>query len=179
MPALTAALSVVGVLCLLDLILTLGVIRRLREHTEMLAEVNGGPPPVMRIQVGSSPAHFSAIAADGGLVSGASGLFVVAFFSSSCPICPERVEPFARYLTNSDVPPDRALVVIVGPVSDPPPYRDRLAAVARLVAEDVDGEISRAYQVVAFPAFALMDGTGNVLAASHDPAELPVVTAAP
>jgi hypothetical protein len=179
MPALAAAISVVGILCLLDLIVTLGVIRRLREHTEMLAEMNGGPAPVMGVQVGSSPATFSATAADGGLVSGSSGLFVVAFFSASCPVCPKQVEPFARYLTDSDVPADRALVVIVGPASDPPAYRDRLAAVARLVTEDVDGEISRAYQVVGFPAFVLMDGTGNVLAVSHDPAELPVVTAAP
>jgi hypothetical protein len=179
MPALTAAIAVVGAICVLDLIFIFGVIRRLREHTEMLAEMNGGPAPVMGVQVGSSPAHFSATAADGGVVSGASGFFVVAFFSSSCPICPKRVEPFARYLADSDVPADRALAVIVGPVSDPPLYRDRLAMVARLVAEDVDGEVSRAYQVAAFPAFALMDGTGNVLAASHDPAELPVVTAAP
>ena len=36
MPILIAAVVVVGCLCLLDLLLTFGVIRRLREHTSML-----------------------------------------------------------------------------------------------------------------------------------------------
>ena len=37
MPIVIAAVTIVGVLCVLDLLLTFGVIRRLREHTAMLA----------------------------------------------------------------------------------------------------------------------------------------------
>jgi len=36
MAILSAAIVVVGLLCLADLLLTFGVIRRLREHTEQL-----------------------------------------------------------------------------------------------------------------------------------------------
>ena len=42
MPILIAAVVVVGGLCLLDLLLTFGVIRRLREHTSMLTGAGGG-----------------------------------------------------------------------------------------------------------------------------------------
>jgi hypothetical protein len=178
MPALAAAVALVGVLCLLDLTLTLGVIRRLREHTELLTRTTSRPVRVMRLQPGSPPADFSATATDGEPLAGASGLFVVAFFSSTCSICPRRVEPFARYLADSDVPADRVLAVLVGAAGEPPPYRDRLAQVARLVTEDVGGPVGRAFEVVGYPAFALMDGNGTLLAASPDPAELPLVTAA-
>ena len=37
MAILGAAIVVMGLLCLIDLLLTFGVIRRLREHTEQLA----------------------------------------------------------------------------------------------------------------------------------------------
>jgi len=41
MAILSAAVVVVGLLCLTDLLLTFGVIRRLREHTEQLAGFRG------------------------------------------------------------------------------------------------------------------------------------------
>lgn len=44
MPFLITAVVLVGLLCALDLVLGLGVIKRLREHTEMLNNLNGRPP---------------------------------------------------------------------------------------------------------------------------------------
>ncbi len=53
MPVVLAALVIVGMLCALNLILTLGVIKRLREHAALLA---GGPPT---IAVGEAIGEFS------------------------------------------------------------------------------------------------------------------------
>ena len=60
MTVLVAAVALVGVLCLLDLLLTFGVIRRLREHAELITL--GGVPdiPVLGVAVGEQPAPFSA-----------------------------------------------------------------------------------------------------------------------
>jgi len=46
MAILVAAIGLVGLLCLADLLLTFGVIRRLREHTEQLAGLRGQDAPV-------------------------------------------------------------------------------------------------------------------------------------
>jgi hypothetical protein len=66
-PIVIAAVIVVGVLCVLDLLLTFGVIRRLKEHTAMLAERGSGSlaPPVIGLAEGERPGAFSATTADG------------------------------------------------------------------------------------------------------------------
>ena len=103
MPILIAAVVVVGCLCLLNLLLTFGVIRRLREHTSMLTGVGGSEPPPIGLAAGKPPGAFSAVATSGEEVSGAAGLEVVAFFSSWCSICPERVPPFVEYLSGHHI----------------------------------------------------------------------------
>ena len=57
---LIGAVVVVGVLCLIDLLLTFGVIRRLREHTTMLAGFQPGGDRVTGLAAGGTPAAFTA-----------------------------------------------------------------------------------------------------------------------
>jgi len=173
MVVLAAAVALVGALCLLDLLLTFGVIRRLREQTDLLNGMRAPDAPVIGVATGGSPDAFSAVALDGGPISGAAGLRMVAFFSSSCSICPERVEPFARYLADHHMAADVVLAVLVGPEGESPPYLDRVSEVARMMTEERDGEVARAFHVTGFPAFCLLDGFGAVLATGYDPATLP------
>jgi hypothetical protein len=180
MAILTAAVIVVGVLCLLDLLLTFGVIRRLREHEEMIGK--SGPvtmPPAIGLLPSEHPAAFTAVTAGGDLLTGPSGLRIAAFFSTTCSVCPGRVEPFLGYLGRHQIAPHRALAVVVAPGGDPPPYLDRLAAAARICLEQEDGELAKAFKVQAFPAFCLLDGDGAVVASSYDPANLPVPVPVP
>lgn len=178
MSVLIAAVAVVGVLCVLDLMLTLGVIRRLREHTELITRVSVPDVPVIGVVAGDSPSAFSAATIGGSPVGSAAEFRLVAFFSSSCSICPERVPSFARYISDHDVAKQNVLAVVVGPENEPPAYLARLAEVAQVSAEQHDGEIARAFKVVGYPAFCLLDADGAVLAASHDPAMLPEPVAA-
>ncbi len=173
MPILTAAVVVVGGLCLLDLLLTFGVIRRLREHTSMLTAARGQTEPTVGLPVGKLPGAFTALTISGEVMTGTAGLRVVAFFSSWCSACPERVPPFVEYLSRHRIGRDSVLAVVAGDASTPPPYLDRLAEVAQACVEPNDGEITKAFEVTGFPAFCLLDADGAVAASGYDPAALP------
>jgi hypothetical protein len=172
MPILIAAVIVVGSICLLDLLLTFGVIRRLREHTAVL----GSPPdpraPAIGLAEGEAPGAFSAITTDGSIVDKGASLRVVAFFTTSCKICAKRVTPFADYLREHRIGRDSVLA-IVGAGADGSPYLDQLTQVARVCLEQEDGAMAKAFKVHGFPAFCLLDGNGAVIASAANPAMLP------
>lgn len=172
MPVLAAAVAIVGVLCLLNLLLTFGVIRRLREHTQLIANTRAAAPPLTSLVAGEQVDDFTAVATDGESLSGPAGLHVVGFFSSSCSACPERVEPFVNYLAAHRIAPEQALSVLVGADRDTPPYADRLAEASRVCAEPDDGALTKAFKVVGFPAFCVLDSTGALVTASYDPERL-------
>ena len=173
MPMLIAAVAFVGGLCALDLLLTFGVIRRLREHANMIAESGGSSRPGWGLDVGEFPAAFSALTTSGQPLGGATGLRAVAFFASWCPVCPERVGPFLDFLSGHALARDDVLAVVVDGDGDPPPYLARLAEVATICLEPSDGEIAQAFRLTGFPAFFLLDADGAVTASGYDPAQLP------
>jgi hypothetical protein len=173
MVVLIAAVIVVGVLCLLDLLLTFGVIRRLREHSEMLARNQAGSVDVIGLPPGQTPAPFTAIDSSGRAVRGPSGLSVIAFFSTSCPICPKRAPVFVDYVRGHLVGRDEVLAVVVGDASQPPSYLADLAVVGRVCTESSDGPLERSFAVRGFPAFFVLDGAGTVVWSGYDPAALP------
>lgn len=173
MPIMIAAVALVGGLCLVDLLLTFGVIRRLREQTTMLSGTPPRPRQASGLSAGDLPGAFSAVTTEAERVSGAAGLRVVAFFASWCSVCPERAQPFADYLSAHGITRDSALAVSIGPGRTPPPYLDVLTGMARICVEEEDGEIAKAFQVNGFPAFIVLDGDGSVALTAFDPAALP------
>jgi hypothetical protein len=60
MELLTAAVALVGALCLANLALTVGVIRRLREHNEALAKLSRGSDEQLIAAAGTLVADFAA-----------------------------------------------------------------------------------------------------------------------
>ena len=112
MVALTAAVIAVGLLCLVDLLLTFGVIRRLRQHTELLSN-RGADVEVLSLPPGRSR-HVQR--ADDGRPRArrAAGIRLAAFF---CPParsarsgCPVRRLCAANHVARADV-----LAVVLGP----------------------------------------------------------------
>lgn len=175
MIVLAAAVALVGVLCLLDLLLTFGVIRRLREHAELISPGTVPDVPVLGVAAGEQPAPFSATTTEGDAVTGPGGLAMVAFFSTTCSACPERVPPFVSYLTDHGIARNSALAVVLGPQDEPPAFAAALAGATRVTtAPELGGDpLTRAFKVVGYPAFCLLDEDGTVIASSHDPAALP------
>ena len=97
---------------------------------------------------------------------------MIAFLSSFCSVCPERVPPFVEYLSSHRIGRDNVLAMVAGSITDPPPYLDRLAEVAQVCFEPVDGEVARAFGVKGFPVFAVLDASGALITSGHDPAQL-------
>jgi hypothetical protein len=173
MAVLISAVVIVGAVCLLDLLLTFGVIRRLREHTEMLARMQPGGGDVIGLSAGKAPEPFTATDRDGAAVRGPSGLSVVAFFSTTCSICPKQAPAFTHAVREHLVGRNDVLAVVVGQAAEPVPYLADLTEVARVCAEPPDGPIGRAFAVKGYPAFFALDAGGTVLWSGYDPSALP------
>jgi thiol-disulfide isomerase/thioredoxin len=177
MAILAAAVTVIGVLCLTDLLLTFGVIRRLRNHSELLAGYQAAESAIVGLRAGAIPEPFSAVTADGEAVNVSSGLRLAAFFSSSCSACPEQVPPFLQYVRENRLDKAAVLAVMIGRADQPARYLARLAGVAQVCLEAEQGPVAEAFQVTGFPAFFVLDGDGAVLGSGFDPSTLPALAA--
>jgi hypothetical protein len=76
MPVLIAAVVIVGILCVLNLLLQ----------------------PAIDLASGQMPASFAAPTNDGTEVTGPGGLRLTGFFASWCSVCPERMVPFVEFV---------------------------------------------------------------------------------
>jgi thiol-disulfide isomerase/thioredoxin len=160
--ATTATLILLSVLTCLNLLLTYGVIRRLRTHEERLADAS---EPGMRMsdstpRVGTPIPEFRVPTLDGGEVTReqlAVGERYVGFFSVHCPPCRERLPEFVRFVSENAVPRD-PLVVISGM---PDERRDDMVAAvggaARLVVDDHDpGTLEQLFRIERLPCLLML-----------------------
>ena len=168
MPVLTAMVVLIGALCLLNLLLTLGVIRRLREQTATRGPA--GPPGrgSSRTAVGG----FTATTVDGDAVS--PELLVdyttVVFLAPECATCRDQVPELVRWAANRER--SRVLVVIDGNVSDTTDLVAQLGRVARVIVERSGTPVADAFGVTAYPASCLVND-GEVVTWTAEFGQLP------
>jgi len=171
MAIVVAALVLVGLLGIVNLIFSFGVIRRLREHTATLDRLSHGSAggteqPVMNA-AGTTVGEFAASTVDGEPVSRdrLSDPTMVGFFSPSCAPCRERMPQF-----------DQVLAVVVAQEDDTNAAGvvAELNGVARVVREPDSGPISTAFGVHGFPALGLVGPQGELLASGFELSALPV-----
>jgi thiol-disulfide isomerase/thioredoxin len=166
MSYLIAAVVVVGVLCLLNLVLTYGVIRRLREHTELLAQRSAGVPDAIA-GAGSTVGTFTATTVDGDELA-ADDLepgTLVGFFSPGCGACVEQLPKFVDAAAAHPGGQARVLAVVVGAEEDAAEQVALLSPKARVVVAPFGAEIEKAFAVKGYPGFALV-GDARVVAVS-------------
>jgi hypothetical protein len=169
--ALLIALAVfAGALCLLNLVLTLGVVRRLREHAERIAELSPEPPNAMRA-VGTLVEPFDASSVEGRPLSreGLRGLTLVGVFSPDCPACAERLPLFLDYAGSFAGGRDQVIALVVGTPQEAADHVAALSPVAHVVVASMQDSITQALGVRGFPAFGVLDGDGRVLTAGTNP----------
>lgn len=174
MNLLAVAVVLVGVLCLLDLVLTLGVVRRLREHSERLAALSMPPDEIALAHKGDHVAPFTATTVDGAAVSNTDleEPTLVAFFSPDCPSCEEQLAPFAEYARAFPGGSDRTLIVITSETGGARYHRE-LDGLGRRVAEaELTGVVQQAFKTRGYPAFAVVVD-GEVMQSAHGVADLP------
>ncbi|SDS88134.1 TlpA family protein disulfide reductase [Actinoplanes derwentensis] len=174
MSYLTAAVVLVGLLGVVNLLLSFGVLRRLRRHSELLSARQTEQGPLM-LAAGQTVPAVTATAIDGRPVAPAEfpGQTLVGFFSPGCTACHERLPSFLSY-AGELADPAKVLAVIVGTGADVAALESELAAVARVVREPADGTLTAAFAVRGFPSFLLVEPGGMVLASGLAMSELPV-----
>jgi thiol-disulfide isomerase/thioredoxin len=175
---LAGSVVVVGVLAILNLLLTFGVIRRLREHTELISAGGGMGPPDLMVGVGESPGDFTAAAIDGTTVTREAlvGGQFVGFFSPDCEPCKEMAPRFAGRAAALPGGRTQVLAVVVGAMDEVEELVALLEPVARVVVEDsLDASgVAGAFKVKGVPAMCTLNDDGVVAASGFDVVELPV-----
>jgi len=176
---LTAAVVALGVLTLLNLLLLLGVIRRLREQTARQTEDSAFALPKHPVlKPGSSVGAFSVTTVDGDIVGSADlvGDTLVGFFSPTCKPCRTTIPRFVDYAATFPGGPDRVLAVVVTDEQDFSEYAEMLAPAGRVVIESHTGSMFDAFSVAGFPGLCVVsDGvvTANGMRVEELPDRLP------
>ncbi|MEU4475156.1 hypothetical protein [Micromonospora sp. NPDC023888] len=156
MPILVAALVLVGLLCALDLILTLGVVQRLRKHGALLAEVVSPSPD---LEVGQEIGEFETTTVAGEPVT--PGLLgsgtLVGFFSPTCGPCKDKLPAFVSHVRGLPAGQGTPLAVVIGEPDQATDFLTKLTPVARVVVERGDGPVSQAFGVRAYPTLLRVD----------------------
>jgi cytochrome oxidase Cu insertion factor (SCO1/SenC/PrrC family) len=164
MTYLIAAVVLVGALCLLDLLLTVGLIRRLRAQqgsrtpADAFADKGMLPP-------GAVVGAFETRTVDGDplhsrdLETGT----VVVFLSPGCPPCHAQLP---RVVAALGAAPENGVAVIVGgtdAAAETEQMLDELGPVARVVHEAQTGPVTEAFAARAFPVMCRVRAAGDEL----------------
>lgn len=159
-----AALVVVGLLGLLNLLLTLGILRRMRAEAGM----KGAASP-FELRPGSTLGEFAATTINGEPITDETVTGTVAFFSAGCKPCHDLLPDFVAYAREQGR--DNVVAVVAG---DEPATVSVLAEVARVVvtAELSGGPVAAAFRNTWTPAlYAVSDR--HIIATATRVADLP------
>jgi thiol-disulfide isomerase/thioredoxin len=170
MAYLGAAVVVVSLLCLFNLVLAVGIIRRLRQQASELARLRLGGEPSGAVPVGERVGEFTATTTSGEMVSrdALSGRVLVGFFTPGCQPCATELPLFEGYARSLPDRPRQVLAVINVDLGNEAEYAERLAGAARVVVESSAGPLHGAFGVAAFPLFFVVDGDGIVRDSGHE-----------
>ena len=167
MPILTAAVIVVGVLCVLNLILVDAVIRRLREVSSRLGKDTGKLLPVGSA-IGELPADAPALK---------QGTKIVAMMSTTCSACMSALDATVRYARDLPGGPADIVVAVEGEGGHLDELTAALGDVTTLITGQAATDLVAALQGRAFPTFYLLED-GRIKAAGHTALALPTPVAA-
>ncbi|MFC0865491.1 hypothetical protein ACFHYQ_24665 [Sphaerimonospora cavernae] len=153
-----AALVLLGVLFLANLLLTVAVIRRLREHSELLRQYVR--PGMFTKSPGDPIGEFEAVTTTGEVISSSElpSTVVAAFFAPGCESCEEQIPQLAAYAAG--FPPDGprfwAVVFDTGGTEAVQEKVAALAGAVQVITEPLGGPVARAFGVDAVvPAFVV------------------------
>ena len=142
MTALTIAVVLVGALCLLDLLLTFGVIRRLRENDASRTQGGSAQPGAPMAPVGTRVGD-----------TGWEGETLVGFFAPGCSPCEQQLPGFIEHARARD----RVVAVVHGMGGKTSELVRKLEQVADVVVEDsTEGPLHNAFKVEGFPSYCVV-----------------------
>ncbi|MEH1166252.1 hypothetical protein V6V47_12780 [Micromonospora sp. CPCC 205539] len=157
MPFLTAAVALIGALCLFNLLLIFAVLRRLREHTAELAR--------LQEQRQAGPALYDPTVLVGRMlpelpVGADERPELVGFFDAACDACHKHAPEFAAAAKRH-----AAAAVVTGKGQDADDLADLLADVPTVLVGADAVAVTAALGLEAFPTFLHVGLDGTILRA--------------
>ncbi|MFG2129552.1 peroxiredoxin family protein [Streptomyces sp. NPDC048751] len=161
---LVAAVVLLGALTVLNLFLTMAVMRRLKQK-------DSGPAPdgsdIPDLPIGSRIPDFRAESTSGTVVAtgdllGSESVF--AFFDTGCAVCKTTIPKLIDHADAHGLKADQVIAVVGGRESAAA-YVDGLEGAATVILEDSLGPVASAFSIPGFPAFVVVDGDGRVVRA--------------
>lgn len=158
-----AALALVTGLTLLNMLLCLGVVRRLREQDERLAQLESGND---HVRPGTLIPAFTILTTDGERLTERwfhDRVSLVAFMSYGCGACKEELTALAKLLAEPDSDKLNVLVAFAwvgGAQREELPAR--LLERVTLVEDSPNGALMAAFNVNAYPTFYVVEEDGKI-----------------
>jgi hypothetical protein len=166
MPYVVAGVLLVGTLCILDMLMTFAVLRRLRDHSTRFAMLSfaeklGDTGYLERFENRPLPEFSVTTTEKAGLSSKAMAgrSWSIGFFSAGCAPCHEQAPAFGALGT------DAALAVVTGTGKDAAELLDRLPGEAVAVAGADATVLADLLDITMFPTFLELDDAGRILKA--------------
>ncbi|MBT3154271.1 TlpA family protein disulfide reductase [Streptomyces sp. CHD11] len=149
MPFLITAVVFVGLLCAVDLVLTLGVVARLREHSGLLS----GAERASGLGMGETVGGFQTADLNGVPLSRETlgPATFVAFISPTCGSCKEKLPELVRFARRLRDEGEEMLAVVVGDAEESRPFAADLRPVARVTVEGSGGPLGTAFRATSYP----------------------------
>ncbi|HEX4814546.1 MAG TPA: redoxin domain-containing protein [Nonomuraea sp.] len=166
MPVVIAVVLALGVLVLVNLLLTVGIIRKLRTYERDRAAAPDPSRPTTGLRAGTAVPAFAATARDGsevGVADLAGRRTLVGFFSSDCEGCTTAAPGFAPAAREAGV---AALAVVTAGHRDPEELLAALGDDVTAVVEQGPGSLTEAFAVSAYPWYFLTGPDGVVVASA-------------
>ncbi|WP_242882798.1 TlpA family protein disulfide reductase [Actinomadura litoris] len=147
---------VLGTLVILNLVISVGVIQRLRVHTELLAHLRGESPT---LRPGQSIGPFETVSTRGEVISDEmiKSESVIGFFSPGCVPCKERLPDFLEFSHEMRGVQQHSIAVVVGAEDEAADLLSTIGDGSTVVLEEGGGPFTNACQVKAFPTFLMVD----------------------
>ncbi|PZT75314.1 MULTISPECIES: TlpA family protein disulfide reductase [unclassified Streptomyces] len=161
---LATGLVLVGAVTVLNLMLTLAVIRRLRKHEDERRQQNFVPPE-SGPETGAALPAFTAVTLAGEPVTADSlkgRQAALTFLSTDCSACVMAVNDMPEFARRTGMDASQMLVVIAGDEADAHRMAEPLAGIATVVVEETGGPLSALYSIRATPTTVLADPDGTV-----------------
>ncbi|MFF5209761.1 TlpA disulfide reductase family protein [Streptosporangium sp. NPDC000396] len=163
-----ALVVVLTVISLLNLFLTVGLLGKVREQADRLAKVEAGAPPML--PNGAAINDFTTTTLDGERLTleELTGEMYVGFFNWNCEVCHEHLPAF---IAEAKRMPGRrqVLAVVRGTPEQAVEMTSQLNPVARVVVEEKQGPVQRAFQLYATPAFCILNPNHTIQVSGYEP----------
>lgn len=166
MTVLNLVLALVGLLVALNLVLTVGLVRRIRDHTQQLARLNAPTVTEVALPAGAMVKDFVTTSIDGRHIEfNELGQTLVGVFSPHCSACEASLPQFTERAAEPTGLP--FLAVVAAREGDADALVARMPPTAIVVVESDGGPVQQSLGVTGYPAFLLLE-RGVVQASSYD-----------